>query len=157
METAGRFEESHHCRFHFGVSFAVNRGAGDQNELHMLFQFVLVEPVRFAQEAPGAVANHGAANPAAGHDAESTGLAGRVQCVQHREPAFDTVPVIVDAAKLSGALQAFAFREWMASMQGTGLDGEALATFATAATQGGAAALGARALQESKAALSADF
>jgi hypothetical protein len=78
---------------------------------------MLVEPVRFAQESPGAVADHGAANPAAGHDAESTGLAGRVQCVQYRKPTFDTASVIVDAAKLSGALQAFAFREWMASMQ----------------------------------------
>jgi hypothetical protein len=123
----------------------------------VVFQLVLVEPVRFPQESARTVARDRAANLAAGHNSHSSRDGRCIEGVQHRQPAFDATARGVDLPKLGVALQALTFGELTASMQGTGLDREAFAALAAATAQGGATALGAGALQESEATLSAAF
>ena len=85
--------------------------SGDHDDLEMVLELVLVEPVRFAQKAPGAVARDGVANLAAGHDPDCARL---VRCREHVgdcQAAVIPATVIVDPPKLTGAQQVLLFRE----------------------------------------------
>lgn len=77
----------------------------------VIVQLMLLEPVRFAEEAAGPVAVHCGANLAAGHHTERPRLRGRGQGVENGEPAFIAATMVVHLPELAGALQPLAFRE----------------------------------------------
>src|SRR5262249_30556627 len=148
----------------FLPAFSIDGVAGDHDDLNVVFEIVLVQSIRFAEESPGAVAGHGIADLAAGHETGGTGNGWRLQNMEDQQTTRPAAARFIDMAKLAVALQALAFRELKRSMQpdlhrGRGElgRGQPFAAFAAAAGQDGAATTGAGAFQEATATLAAAF
>ena len=93
------------------TNFAVDGLAGNHDDLEVVLQLVLIESVRFAEEAAGAIARDGIADFAAGHNPGRARLVRRVEHVGDHQAAIIPAPLVVDAPKLAVVLQALAFRK----------------------------------------------
>ena len=85
--------------------------AGDHDDLEVVLELVLVQPIRFAQEPPGAVARHGIPNLAAGHNANRARLVRDREHVGDCQAAVIPASGVVDMPKLAVTLQTLAFRK----------------------------------------------
>ena len=70
-----------------------------------------VDGLRFADEAPGAVARDGVADFPAGHNSDHARLVRRRKHVDDGQAAVVPAPVVVNTLKLAGTQQALAFRK----------------------------------------------
>ena len=91
--------------------------AGNHHYLQIGFEFLFVQPVRFAHQPPGAIASHCVANLAACYDAQRAIRGWIIHHVQHNKPAGELATVFVRMPKLVTMLKSLGFRQCLASMQ----------------------------------------
>ena len=110
-QQASRAKEIAQADFDVVAFFTVDGVAGDHDDLEVVLELVLVEPVSFADQAAGTVAGNGIADFAARHNSNHARLVRRRQHMGDSQAAVIPAPVVVHALKLAGTQQVLTFRK----------------------------------------------
>jgi hypothetical protein len=148
--------------FHVGELFPGDGIAGDQNDLDRLYQFILMLPETFPQQAARAVPFHGIANLFARDDAQFRLRPFRQPLpVGNETTQDDPLPLLPDARKIAtrpdARRAAQAFRRFGGRGHAKSNRRQAFAAVSAAVRQRGLAALARITVKKSVLAFAADF
>ena len=107
LEQSGLTERGENIAFHSGKIFFFDGITRDKHEIKRLGEFVLMLPIRFAQQSLGATADYSVADLFAHHHAEARGRIRReTQPVGDETPPHSAFASLADAEKIARLLDA---------------------------------------------------